>query len=173
MASCVGAERGFGLWIACAVRCASKQDGRLNRVWWCWTARVSRPPKGGERGFDGHKRVKGRKRQLLVDTLGGKAVLRQLPWTPRLNEIRADGGCDSPALADWCQQGLQATLSLTQPAPQQKGFVVQRGRWVVERTFAWFGRYRRLSKDYEQTNLLSEGFVYIASLHILVRRLAR
>ena len=60
--------------------------------------------------------------------------MRQLPWTPRLNEIRADGGCDSPALADWCQQGLQATLSLTQPAPQQKGFVVQRGRWA-ERVF--------------------------------------
>jgi putative transposase len=134
--------------------------------------------------------VKGRKRQLVVDTLGlplcvlvhaaniadktaGKAVLRRVPWTPRLKEIRADQGYDSPALAHWCDQVLGAALTVTQRDPNQKGFVVQKGRWVVERTFAWLGRYRRLSKDYEQSTLLSEGFVYVASIHILVRRLAR
>lgn len=132
--------------------------------------------------------MKGRKRQLVVDTLGlpmcvlvqaaniqdkigGKAVLRRLPWTPRLKEIRADQGYDSPALAHWCDRVLGATLAVTQRDPNQKGFVVLKGRWVIERTFAWLGRYRRLSKDYEQSTLLSEGFVYIASIHFLVRRL--
>lgn len=134
--------------------------------------------------------MKGRKRQLVVDTLGlpmcvwvhaaniqdkvgGKAVLRRLPWTPRLKEIRADQGYDSPALAPWGEQVLGATLSVTQRDPNQKGFVVQKGRWVVERTLAWLGRYRRLSKDYEQSIVLSEGFVYVASIHLLVRRLVR
>jgi putative transposase len=134
--------------------------------------------------------VKGRKRQLVVDTLGlpmsvlvqaanvqdkigGKAVLRRLPWTPRLKEIRADQGYDSPALTHWCEQVLGATLRVSQRDPNQKGFVVQQGRWVVERTLAWLGRYRRLSKDYEQSIALSEGFVYVASIHILLRRLVR
>ncbi len=134
--------------------------------------------------------MKGRKRQVLVDTLGlpirvcvqaaniqdklgGKAVLRRLPWTPRLAEVRVDQGYDSPALAHWCQQVLGAQLSVTQPDPNRKGFVVQKGRWVVERTFAWLGRYRRLAKDYEQVPLMSESYVYVASLHLLVRRLCR
>ncbi len=134
--------------------------------------------------------MKGRKRQLVVNTLGlplcvvvhaaniqdkvgGKAVLRRLPWTPRLKEIRADRGYASPALAHWCQQVLGATLNITQRDANQKWFVVQKGRWVVERTLAWLGRYRRLSKDYEQSVVLSEGFVYVASIHILVRRLVR
>lgn len=64
-------------------------------------------------------------------------------------------------------------LSVTQCDPTQKGFVVQRGRWVVERTFAWLGRYRRLSKDYEQSVQMSESFIYVATIHILVRRLSR
>jgi putative transposase len=134
--------------------------------------------------------VKGRKRQLVVDTLGlpirvdvqaaniqdrlgGKAVLRRLPWTTRLSEVRVDQGYASPALAHWCQQVLGARLSVTQPDPHRKGFVVQKGRWVVERTFAWLGRYRRLCKDYELSTLMSESYVYIASLHLLVRQLCR
>lgn len=134
--------------------------------------------------------MKGRKRQLLVDTLGlpirvvvqaanlqdkqgAKAALRRLPWTPRLREIRADRGYDSPALAHWCRQVLDVQLSISQRDPNQKGFVVQKGRWVVERTFAWLGRNRRLSKDYEQSSLMSEGYVYVASIHLLLRRLAR
>lgn len=134
--------------------------------------------------------MKGRKRQLAVDTLGlplrvqvqpanvqdkrgGRHLLQTVPWTPRLSEVRADQGYDSPALAHWCHQVLGAELSVTQPDPNRKGVVVQKGRWVVERTFAWLGRYRRLSKDYEQSTRMSEAFVYLASLHLLVRRLAR
>lgn len=109
----------------------------------------------------------------LSDKDGGLAVLRRLPCPSRLREVRADQGFDSPVLAHWCDQVLGAVLSVTQRDPTQKGFVVQRGRWVVERTFAWLGRYRRLSKDYEQCIQMSESFVYIAALHLLVRRLSR
>ena len=133
--------------------------------------------------------MKGRKRQLVVDTLGlpvrirvypanehdtvgGRRVLQTVPWTPRLCEIRADQGYDSPALANWCAHILGVPLSITQRDPNQKGFVVQKGRWVVERTFAWLGRYRRLSKDYEQNPLMSESFLCLAAIHLLVRRLA-
>jgi putative transposase len=141
------------------------------------------------RGYDGHKHVKGRKRQLIVDSLGlplrvllqaanisdksgGRAALSRLPWTERLTTIRVDQGYDSPALAYWCQTVLGCTLEVSQPAAAQ-GFVVQKGRWVVERTFAWLGRYRRLSKDYEQSCTMSEAVIYIASIHLLLRRLAR
>jgi putative transposase len=140
--------------------------------------------------LDGYKRVKGRKRQLVVDTmglpirmrvypanehdtLGGQQVLKSVPWTARLCEIRADQGYESAALANWCKHVLGAILSISQPDPNQKGFVVQKGRWVVERTFAWLGRYRRLSKDYEQSPLMSESFLCIAAIHLLVRRLSR
>lgn len=133
--------------------------------------------------------MKGRKRQLAVDTLGlplrvvvqaanvqdrlgGECVLRRVAWTPRWQRVRVDRGYDSPALAHWCQTVLGCVLDVT-PASPQKGFVVQAGRWVVERTWAWFGRYRRLSKDYEQNCLMSEGFLYAASVHLLVRRLSR
>lgn len=142
------------------------------------------------RGYDAYKRVKGRKRQVVVDSLGfplcvcvqaaniqdklgGRDVLRRLPWTPRLREVRVDQGYDSPALAHWCEQVLGACLSVTQADPEQKGFVVQKGRWVVERTFAWLGRYRRLSKDYEQSVPMSESYVYLASIHLLLHRLCR
>ena len=88
--------------------------------------------------------MKGRKRQLRVDTLGlpirvtvqaanlqeklgGKALLRRLPWTPRLKEVRADQNDASPAWAHWCEQVLGATLSVTQRDPNRPGFVVQQG----------------------------------------------
>lgn len=57
------------------------------------------------------------------------------------------------------------------PAKDQKGFAVQPRPWVVERTFSWFGKYRRLSKDYEQDMISSEGFIYLASIRTLLKRL--
>lgn len=134
--------------------------------------------------------MKGRKRQVVVDTLGlpirvavqpanvqdrlgARTVLQRLPPMSRLVEVRADKGYRSEPLAVWCRQTLGARLNVTQRDPSARGFVVQQGRWVVERTFAWLGRYRRLSKDYEQSILMSEAYVYVASLHLLLRRLAR
>ncbi len=89
--------------------------------------------------------------------------LEGLTPNPRLKEIRVDQGHTSEPLTEWRQQTLQALLSVTKRDPLTKGFIVQKGRWVVERTFAWLGRYRRLSKDYEGTPEMSEGIVYLAS----------
>ena len=134
--------------------------------------------------------MKGRKRQIVVDTFGflirvvvdaanvqdrlvARKVLALLPPNPRLREIRADQNYRSEPLSDWCLEKVNAKLSITEKDPNTKGFVVQQGRWVVERTFAWLGRYRRLSKDYEGLSQTSEAFVYIASIHLLLRRLCR
>ena len=134
--------------------------------------------------------IKGRKRQIVVytfgfrlrvvvhaanvqDRAGARLVLERLAPNPRLKEIRVDAGYTSEPLAQWCQETLQAVLSVTKRDPNTRGFVVQKGRWVVERTFAWLGRYRRLSKDYEGKPEISEGVVYLAAIHFLLRRIAR
>ena len=144
---------------------------------------------GGERGYDAGKKVKGRKRHILVDTLGhllkvvvhsahiqdrdgAKLLLSSLLPILRLRllKIWADGGYRG-AWLDWCKQQLNIVLEIVSPPPTQKGFAVLPRRWVVERTFAWFGHYRRLSKDYEQHPYSSEGMIYIASIHTLLKRL--
>jgi putative transposase len=144
---------------------------------------------GGERGYDAGKKVKGRKRHILVDTMGhllkvvvhradiqdrdgAKLLLKGLLAIIRLRllKIWADGGYRG-ALVAWCQQQLQVVLDIVSPAPDQKGFAVLPRRWVVERTFAWLGHYRRLSKDYEECTYSSEGAIYIASIQTLLKRL--
>jgi putative transposase len=143
---------------------------------------------GGERGYDAGKKVKGRKRHILVDTLGhllklvihsahiqdrdgAKLVLNTLPAMLRLRllKIWADGGYRG-ALIAWCQAQMKAVLEIVSRPFDQKGFAVLPKRWVVERTFAWFGNYRRLSKDYEEGIPNSEGMVYLASIHTLLKR---
>ena len=144
---------------------------------------------GGQRGYDAGKKVKGRKRHILVDTLGhllkvivhtaaiqdrDGAKLLLLSLLPiirlRLLKIWADGGYRG-TLIDWCEQTLKTALEIVSPAPTQKGFAVLPRRWVVERTFAWLSNYRRLSKDYEECVHSSEGMIYIASIHTLLKRL--
>ena len=144
---------------------------------------------GGERGYDTGKKVKGRKRHILVDTVGhllkvvvhtadiqdrdgAKLLLLALPPMLRLRllKIWADGGYRGK-LVDWCWQEVKAVLEIVSPPPNQKGFVLLPRRWVVERTFAWFGHYRRLSKDYEECPRSSEGMIYLASIHTLLQRL--
>lgn len=144
---------------------------------------------GGECGYEAGKKVKGRKRHILVDTLGhllkvvvhtadiqdrdgAKLLLRSLPPMLRLRllKIWADGGYRG-ALLDWCWQELKTVLEIVSPPANQKGFAVLPRRWVVERTFAWFGHYRRLSKDYEASLPSSEGMIYLASIHTLLNRL--
>jgi len=66
---------------------------------------------------------------------------------------------------------LNLILAIVSTPPQQKGFAVLPGRWVVERTFTWLNNYRRLSKDYEVNTTLSAGMVYLASIHILLKRI--
>ena len=146
---------------------------------------------GGERGFDGGKQVKGRKRNILVDTMGnllkvlvtvanmndGKAAIELLKTLPkvlfkRLKRLWADGGYRGE-FVDWVAKKFKKiVVDITLRSDDQKGFEVIPWRWVVERSFAWLGAYRRLSKDYEFFTDHSEGMIYLASVHRLLKRLA-
>lgn len=81
-------------------------------------------------------------------------------------------GCCRTTNVDWVKDTFEVVLDVVLRPDDQVGFVVLPKRWIVERTFAWFGRYRRLSKDYEQRLENSEGMVYLASIHHLLKRLA-
>lgn len=146
---------------------------------------------GGERGFDGGKQVKGRKRHILVDTLGnllkvlvtvanmsdGKAAMELLKTLPkvlfkRLKRIWADGGYRGEFVAWVAKKFKKIVVDITLRSDDLKGFEVIPWRWVVERSFAWLGAYRRLSKDYEFFTFHSESLIYLASIHRLLKRLA-
>jgi putative transposase len=135
----------------------------------------------------GGKKVSGRKRHLLVDTLGliwGLAVLPAAPtdWDgaievftragnglPRLAKVWADSAYRAEALAAWIKGHAQWALEVVLKRPGQTTFEVQKWRWIVERTFGWFGRDRRLSKDYEHNPKSSEAWIYIAMIHRMSR----
>ena len=149
---------------------------------------------GGEaRGIDVHKQTPGRKRHLVVDTLGlillvvvhsaavqdrdgGMQTLRRLfdqikhsvhnRWC-RLKLIWADGGYAQ--MVDAVRHQFGWTLEIVKRSDDQKGFQVLPRRWVVERTFGWLGRYRRLARDYEHTTACSETMVYIASIRRMLK----
>ena len=144
----------------------------------------------GIRGYDAAKKVKGRKRHILVDTLGllmivvvhtaniqdrdgAKLLLEQVKDSfPRLKLIWADAGY-SGKLVDWVNSACGWILEIVKRSDDVKGFQVLPRRWVVERTFGWLGRYRRLSKDYEGLTESSQAFIYAAMIHIMVKRLGR
>jgi putative transposase len=146
---------------------------------------------GGERGFDGGKHIKGRKRHILVDTLGlllvlvvhaaniqdydgARQVLQQVPAkSSRLQKVIADGLYPKNGLVEWVKQQFHFILEIVTRPQAQKGFVVLPKRWIVERTFAWLGRNRILSKEYERLTQTSESDVYIASIRLMLRRLDR
>jgi len=143
----------------------------------------------GVRGYDAAKKVKGRKRHILVDTIGllmivvvhttniqdrdgAKLVLEQVKGTfPRLQLIWTDAGY-SGKLIDWIKVFCGWVLEIVKRSDDVKGFKVLPRRWVVERTFGWLGRYRRLSKDYEGLTESSQAFIYAAMTHIMIRRLS-
>ena len=106
------------------------------------------------------------------ETDGLRLLLKRVPLYDRWQRVLVDGGYTSPALEHWCLM-LFSVLVLVVKRPDVKRFVPVPCRWVVERTFAWLGKYRRLSKDYEALPAVSETFIYLASIHILLRRLAR
>jgi putative transposase len=133
--------------------------------------------------------VNGRKRHILVDTLGlllgvvvhaaniqetdGAAlVLRRAAGRfPRLRRIWADQG-DKAGLAAWARAVGGWALEIVARPPGGRGFRVLPRRWVVERTFAWLGRCRRLSKDYEALPATSEAWVQIAMIALMLKRLS-
>jgi putative transposase len=149
---------------------------------------------GGEaRGVDVHKQTPGRKRHIVVDTLGlllivvvhsaslqdgpgGLQTLQRLfdrikrsvynRWC-RLKLIWADGAY--AAIVETVRQQFGWVLEIVRRSEAQKGFQVLPHRWVVERTFGWLGRYRRLSRDFEHTVSSSEAMTYIASIRRMLK----
>ena len=146
---------------------------------------------GGPRGYDAGKKINGRKRHIITDTSGHLvgaqvhaadiqdrdgaphllASIRYLfPW---LRHVFADGAYAGEKLERALAGHGQWTLEIVKRSDQAKGFQVLPRRWVVERTFAWFGRNRRLARDFERTITSSETWLYLASVQLLARRLAR
>lgn len=145
-----------------------------------------------EVGFDGHKKIKGRKRHVLTDTLGlilcvvvtaahggDRDGLKHLlnRWfikgVCRLRKLWVDGGYSGEALREWVRR-LKRThqIDLEVTDHQGQGFQAVPKRWVVERAFSWLGGYRRHSKDYEELTRNSEAMIQISMIAILLRRLA-
>ena len=146
---------------------------------------------GGERGYDGGKKITGRKRHLAVDTLGlllavvvtsaatddaaaAPRVLEQLDAKayPRLNVVWADAKYHNHTLSAWKSRrtNLPWTLAVVKRPKEAKGFVLLPKRWVVERTNAWNGRARRLSKDYERRTDSSECMIRVRAIDVLRRK---
>jgi putative transposase len=142
-----------------------------------------------ERGYDAGKKVKGHKRHILVDTLGlllivvvhvasiqdrdgAKLVLERAKGKfPRLSLVWADGAYGGK-LIEWVKTVCGWVLEIVKRTDDVKGFKVLPRRWVVERTFGWLNRYRRLAKDYERTSSSSETMIQIAMIRIMLARLA-
>ena len=142
---------------------------------------------GGPRGYDAGKKVKGRKRNALVDTdgralilqVGSAAVQDRDGAVPLLKQSRASFPFIEKVFADSAYAGEQVAhatriaIDIVKAAPGQVGFAVQPRRWVVERFFAWINRNRRLAKDFEATVTSATAFLYAACVMLLTRRLAR
>lgn len=146
---------------------------------------------GGVCGFDAGKKVKGRKRHIVTDTLGLlvapvvhgaeiqdrdgaptvlESVRHAFPW---LRHVFADGGYAGPKLRGVSDKIGDWTIEIVKRSDAAKGFEALPRRWVVERTFAWLGRCRRLAKDWETTVASAEAWITIAHIRIVTRRLAR
>ena len=147
----------------------------------------------GERGFDAGKKVNGRKRHIIVDTMGlllmvivttanvqdkpgAKLLLTRLAQKlslPRLKVIWADQGYNGNPIVQWVADQFSWLWEVITRQDNVKGFVVVPKRWVVERTFGWLNNYRRLSKDYEELTDTSEMLIYMTMSMIMVKKLAK
>jgi putative transposase len=156
------------------------------------------------RGYDGAKKVNGRKRHLLVDTgglvmkakvhqadladrEGARVVLERVGESfPNLEHLWADAGYRGADLRRWITERLGLSLEIVQrkprwvwvpndvePDPIPAGFEVIRRRWVVERTFAWILRNRRMSRDYEFLPETGEALIYVTMIRLMLKRLAK
>lgn len=145
----------------------------------------------GIRGYDAHKCVKGRKRHLLVDTLGlplsfyvtpanvhdtvgARCLLAGLAsFVPRLKKIWADQAYQGHELAEWCKITGGWGLEVVKRTPGVRGWSREPRRWIIERTFSWLSRNRRMSKDYERKVQTSETLIEVVMIRLLVARLGR
>ncbi len=146
---------------------------------------------GGQVGYAAAKKTKGRKRFLLVDTLGlllgvtlepadcperqgARTLLAAvLADYPQLLKLWVDGGFSGPEFAAWVQtQDPKLVVEVVQRLAEVPGFQVLPKRWVIERTFGWLMHCRRLVRDHEQTTAFAAGWIYLAMLRLMLRRLA-
>lgn len=145
---------------------------------------------GGVRGYDAGKRIKGRKRHIVTDTIGflvglevhsagiqdrdgAPDVLKAVATRyPMLRHIFADGGYAGPKLRDALKVIGRWTVEIVKRSDTSEGFEVLPRRWVVERTLAWLGRCRRLSKDWEQSIASAKAWLLIAHIRRVTRHLA-
>jgi len=146
---------------------------------------------GGPRGYDAGKKIKGRKRHILTDTCGYLvhavihaadiqdrdgaplvlgAICKSFPW---LRHVFADGGYAGDKLRGALAKIGKWTLEIIKRSDAAKGFVLLPRRWVVERTFAWLNRNRRLAKDFEHMVESATAWLFLASVQLLTRRIAR
>ena len=159
--------------------------------------------KGGARGYDGGKKISGRKRHLLVDTEGlvivaavheaniadrdgAKLLLAKIgEGLPRMEKVWADRGYNGN-VGEWIKERLGWALEIVKPPrrwvrvpanevppPYPAGFIVLPRRWVIERTIAWIMRNRRMSRDYEFLSETTEALIYVAMIRLMLRRLAK
>jgi putative transposase len=142
---------------------------------------------GGPRGYDGGKKVTGRKRHVLVDTMGlvlavvitagnvqdydgARLAFNKIGYKfPRMQTVYADSIYAYTGLVNWVFAHWLRFLEIVQ-RPKHT-FAIVAKRWIVERTFAWLSRCRRLSKDYERSPEVSETWIYISMIHHMLRRL--
>jgi putative transposase len=146
---------------------------------------------GDERGYDAGKKITGRKRHIVVDTLGLiiTVVVHGAHWQdydgacfllmklnetcPRLKILFADSAYGRNGLPGWVTDTFGWLLQTVLRPVGVKGFVVLPKRWIVERTFAWLARYRRHARDYERNPQTSEAMIYLSMIQLMSRRLAK
>ena len=173
----------------CESRFENRRDGkrRLRRA----LSIASRPrrPRPVASGYDAGKKVNGRKRHIVVDTLGlliavvitaasvqdrdgAKLVFEEARGETRLKKIWADGGY-AGKLVGFTAEEFGWDLEIVKRSDDVKGFKVLPHRWVVERTFGWLGRYRLFCREHEATIASSRTDIHLAMTHIMLRRLTR
>jgi putative transposase len=141
----------------------------------------------GQRGYDAGKKVNGIKRHILVDTMGLLLMVLVLPASVQdregarllldkalrvyqaIQRIWADGGY-AGALVQWTQRAWGCLLDIVKRSDTAAKFIVLPRRWVVERTFGWLGRYRRLNRSYERRTEVAEAMVYLAMSRLMLSR---
>lgn len=146
---------------------------------------------GGPRGYDAGKKTKGRKRHIATDMSGNMLegivhggdvqdrdgapdlIERTCQTYPTVAKLFADGGYAGEKLATAVAHIEALAIEIVKRSDQAKGFVILSRRWIVERTFAWLNRCRRLAKDWETSIASSEAWMFISSIRRMTRRIAK